>query len=77
MASFQGGSSTVNAASGEVLPPPPPYTKPESTVTLESAGVVLDPKNRAELAALAKERDLQRGNPESTIQEWRDLLDRA
>ena len=67
MASFQSGSASVNAASGEVLPPPPPRDNPEPAVTLESSGVAMDAQNRTALAALAKERDVQRGNSESTI----------
>ncbi len=76
VAKFISGGPSINAASVEVLPlpPPPPQDPP---VTFDSAGAKLDEKLKKDLSALAKERDLQRAAGNSTLDQWRGLLDRA
>ena len=77
-ATFLRRTATVNPASSERLPPPPPQPAPsEPKITLEKAGVKLDPAKRKELSALAKERDQQRISGETSLDQWRGLLDRA
>lgn len=75
-ANFISGATTVNATSAEILPPPPPSPQ-EPPSTFDSAGAKLDTKLKNDLSALAKERDLQRAAGNSTLDQWRGLLDRA
>ena len=71
-------AASVNPASAEYLPPPPPQPAPtRPIVTLKDAGVKMDATKLAEMAALAKERDEQRLSSSCTTQQWRGLLDRA
>ena len=76
MAKFVSGGTSINATSAEVLPPPPPPPQ-EPPSTFDSAGAKLDEKLKKELSELAKERDLQRAAGNSTMEQWRGLLDRA
>ena len=78
MAPFMRRGATVNPASAERLPPPPPQpalTHPP--MTLQQAGVKMDAAKRGELSALAKERDEQRTRGNTSLEAWRGLLDRA
>ena len=71
-------SPTVNNAKGKL--PPPPKTKPPAATpptTLAAEGVNLEAAKRNELAALALEQDQQRQSGTATMEQWRDLLDRA
>ena len=69
-------ATSVNAATREALPPPPPQA-PTPEKTLDSPDIKLDERSRSDLKALAKERDLQRSSGTATMEDWRGLLDRA
>ena len=76
VAPFIEQASSVNAASREALPPPPPKA-PAPELTLDSPAVKLDSRAKGDLKALAQERDLQRSSGTATLEDWRGLLDRA
>lgn len=78
VAPFMRRGATVNPASPERLPPPPPQPAPtHPPMTLQQAGVKMDGAKRSELSALAKERDEQRTKGNTSLEAWRGLLDRA
>ena len=74
---FLGAAANVNTNASEQLPPPPQSGQPEKPTTFADQGVKLEPNIWEDLSKLARERDEQRRLGNATMDQWRDLLDRA